>query len=609
MVQSEGQADDKTRRPSIIEVHPQGDAIIVRGPKAIVADMEKYIAEQLDVQVKEVTAVPEATIARQTFNLKHVSADQIVDYLRKLYLADPQANEQIKAVKAHLIEKHPTLPRLTVEGPQVVVDEIGKAIVELDVAPPSPPVHKRYVMLDYMAAKEFDAILDRDPVFKGNYEAQEAPNNTLVISSVDESLLTKIEELKVKFDIDKKELRHIPLSYADAVKTAALLTSVYKAVAVPNLTPEQIKALTPFNKVAQSEDYKSQLIRETIEKAGVEDLSIAERLSRSLSVVAEGELTIVPDPDRNGLLIYTFSRNFPKILEMIDTLDQPRKQVFIDVFITEVSLDDTTELGVDFSYGQDFEGSRSGTYTVNQDFSTLFPTTGMSYQLISNNITSFIRALQETGKLDTVTRPQIFTKDNAKAVISLGRDVPIVTSTNVSSEGAINSTVKYEKVQTVLQVTPKIHPNGFVTLQIKQDIDDVSAETFQISEDFNPQVLIRRSAETQMRVRDGQTVCMGGFIGDSIIENSSKVPLLGDIPLLGELFKYSSKSHQKVELIIFITPHILENPEEMLRMTNEHRSGSNTEVREDRNTDILIPQRKVAIPIYKQPVPQQEDGN
>ena len=239
-----------------------------------------------------------------------------------------------------------------------------------------------------------------------------------------------------------------------------------------------------------------------------------------------------------------------------------------------------------------------------QNVGTATSMTGLSYQFISDNIETLLRALQETGRLEILTRPSVVTKDNTEAIISVGRDVPTVTATNVSTEGAVTSTVKYQDVYTKLKVLPQIHPDGYITMNIEQTIDDVSTETFQISEEFNPQVLIRRSAKTVLRVRDGQTVCLGGFIGDNKRQEETGIPFLKDIPLLGYLFMYKLTEVSKRELIIFITPHILRSPEEMLRMTNEQRRTSSYKLSDDKDErrgvhDVLEPQRELRLPPYR----------
>jgi type II secretion system protein D len=523
------QPEDKIRKPVYIEVHPQGDALIVRGPKKVIQDMEEYIHKELDINL---------------------------------------------------------------EKPAEVVE----------TKTPEAPKYSHYFTLDYMDAAAFEELLKNDASLQNKIESHLGLNNTntLVVLSHDQTIFSTIAELQKKFDVDRKELRYIPLAYAQAKDIAALLNEVYKAATPPEVPAELQKARLSDRQQAESDQERSlDKMRRSLASAGTYDEDIIQRLSRAISLVSASELTIVPDLERNSLLVYTFSRNFPRILEMIAKLDLPRRQVFIEVFITEVELDDRMQLGVDFTYGQDFGSGPKGTYSVTQGFQSLFPTTGLSYQVISDNVSGFFHALTESGRLDVMVRPQVLVKDNTEAEISLGRDVPLIKNTTVSSEGSTTSIVEYKEVLTDLKVTPQIHPDGYVSLTINQVIDDVSSETFQISETFNPQVLIRRKAITQLRIKDGQTVCMGGFIGDNITETESKVPLLGDIPILGELFKYSNRQRVKNELIIFITPHILETPEETLRMTNKQRDLSNVQKRDDRNTEPLEPKPSLNVPAYK----------
>ncbi|MCH9023245.1 MAG: type II secretion system protein GspD [Planctomycetes bacterium] len=338
-----------------------------------------------------------------------------------------------------------------------------------------------------------------------------------------------------------------------------------------------------------------------LDQAGMTQVSIEDLLSQPLGVVAGGELTIVPDIKNNGLLVRTFSRNLTKLLELIKELDRPRDQVLIDVFITEVLLDESTEFGIDFTFRDDIT-YRNRDFTINQDVGAAFDPTGLSYQLVSDNITAFISAMEKTGKLDVITRSQIGTKNNEMAMIELGRTVPLIKDTKVSSEGSISSTVTYTDVVTRLQVTPQIHPNRFVSLKIEQTIDDVSTETFQISKDFNPQVIIKRSAKSQLRVKDGQTVCLGGFISDRISRTTKGVPLLSDLPFIGFLFEFTTNQRVKTELLIFITPHILTTPSEMLRMTNAQRQLSNSAIRNDTDSQILETEQDLRQPPYRDPL-------
>ena len=551
--------------------------------------------------------------------LKYAEPDKVLNIIKELFEAKADKPEE-RPKKAEYIQVHPSLKGLIMRGPeevhkaiqdyiketQIDVPPAGTEEIQKQPTPPTPegPMFREYVALDFMDPQEFQALIEQDQTLKDKCTTVVA-RNTLMVFSREEDVFARIKEMKKAFDVDRLEIRYLPLANAKADDVAALLKQIYP----PKVTAEEAALPQELQEVRrEGTDEPGVLVelRQDMEQMGVAEPRIEELLSGAISVISGGEVTVVPDKVRSALLIRTYSRNFPKILELIKELDIPLRQVMIDVFITEVTLDDSIEFGVDFTYRHN-----ENTNTLKQLWqgTTQKPAgvgepVGISYQLIDDNITSYIRALQATKKLDVISRPQIVTKDNNKANISLGREIPKVSDTKISTEGAIASTVKYDKVQTVLDVTPHIHPDEYVTLDIMQTIDDVSAETFQISKDFNPQVLIRRSAKTAVRVKDGQTVCFGGFVGDQIIENEDKIPILGDIPLVGLLFKFVSRQRVKTELMIFITPHILQSPQEMLRMTNEMRRRSNSSSDGDRDSTILEPQRFLEYPPYKEPLPE-----
>ncbi|MCK5271027.1 MAG: type II secretion system protein GspD, partial [Sedimentisphaerales bacterium] len=455
---------------------------------------------------------------------------------------------------------------------------------------------------------------------KYKFTTSVASNNILIISSYDEKLLKKFMELKKNLDVDFKELRYIPLSYAKAEEVAKMLSLLYPEQ-LPTLPSEleqtaREKQEVKEGEVSEEAAFLSEVTRSELEGLGIYDLDMQSRISRSLRLVSKKELLIVPDKTRNYLMIYTYSRNFPKILDLIEELDKPQKQVFIDVYIAQVSLDDALEIGIDWSLGGPATNiERKGEtipYTLGQAFNTRqLIGKGLNYDFISENLEVYLRALHATKSVDIMARPSILVKNNEEAKMSLGLKVPLVKSVNVNITGLTTSKIEYEKIDTSMTVTPQIHPDNYVSLNIVQTINDVSAETFQISEEFNPQVILTREANTTLRVKDGQTVCLGGFITDDVTSDEKKVPLLGDVPVLGYLFKYSVQSRTKRELVIFITPHIMETPSELLRMTNEQRLISDAEVRDERrNKDILEPQVDLRPPPFREPIPKalKSDG-
>jgi len=609
----------------VIRVHPELPRIYLVGQKKVLAEVEQMIQNDLDIDTQAPaapgsgdseqagsapgSAAPAAVKnIKQWIELKYTQPDKVIQFLQNLY------RQQLKQGKILTeITSHPEQSKILVVGSPDIIQEITELIQnDIDVAPllppppPLPPLHMKYVSLSYIDVAEFQGILEKDQSLKDKFNAAVAPNNTLVISTREESIFPRIDDLQKTFDVDRLEIRYYPLSNALAEDIAGLLQAIYPDESAEAL-PQEVEQIRREQLRSPGESASAPLDAELLQamvdaRTGTLAPNVQQLLSQSITIVSKGELTIIPDKVRNGLLIRTFSRNYPKILELIRELDRPNDQVMIDVFITEVQLDNATQFGVDFTYRNDME-TNNGRYTIGQDTGTSVSSSGLSYQLISDNISAYIRALQTTGKLDIITRPQVLTKNNIPATIALGKTVPLIDKTTVSTEGATNSTVSYKDVMTQLDVTPQIHPDGFVSLKIKQDINDVGTETFQISKDFNPQVLIKRQAVTELRIKDGQTVCLGGFIGNSINITERKVPFLGDIPLLGELFKYKETSRVKTELVIFITPHVLNTPQELLRMTNYQREQSKVDREDKRTDDFLTVQPELVYPKFADPLP------
>ena len=613
---------EEAGKVSLIKLHPnQPNRILLIGPTKVLDEIEELVVGQLDIAPGP--AAPGQTVvddnvpvAIRSILLQHAPLDDVVGFLSEVYLASPDDSQSQLLRRAYLIKAYPQLQKILLVGPGSVLDEIEQLVrSELDLPqasieqlPSAPPMPKKYFRLEYLDAEVFKQVLESDESLAGQFIAHLAPepSNTLIVAGKDDAIFEKIEQMRQTFDIDQLELRYIKLHNAQAAEIAAFLQQAYP----PEAAPLPIELAQARRQLAElGEDAMFDRMSNALIAQGLADPDIRDRLGRELSQVAIGELTIVPDATRNALLIRTFSRNFPKIIELVDLLDQPRDQVMIEVFITQVTLDDTVEIGVAYDY-EDTPKYNNSTYYISQVSGVRSSLLGLSYELISDNINAYFRALQRMDNLDVITRPQIVTKDNSPAVISLGRDVPIVTLTKVSPEGAVTSDIRYEPVATELKVTPQIHPNNYVTLAIEQTIDDVGAERFQISEDFNPQVIIRRKAQTQLRVKDGQTVCLGGFISDNMVENETGVPLLMDIPILGYLFKFSSKQRVKTEMILFLTPHILSSDYDMLRMTNaQKRARTTSRSRDDDELDLLEQEPDLRPPPYRGQLPDRPEGD
>jgi len=409
------------------------------------------------------------------------------------------------------------------------------------------------------------------------------PHNTLMHTTRKYEEFDRIREVLDMLDIpDATNLQqyYIQLHHAKAEQVRQLLMDLYRFKLEEPVTAtgaERLAAAESSGEEAEGDSEDETTAVGALEATGDEmPAAGAESIEVMDVAIPVGEVSIVADVENNALIVRTLPANIKSIRELITKIDRPRGQVVIDVFIAEIDLTDTTELGVEFLYsGADF--------VIEQRFDVSSRSSGATYTLGARNLDLFIRALQNASQLDVISRPSVTTLDNTPATFEFGEQVPLIQASNISVTGeVISSVIRYQSVATKLEVTPHINAAGFVTLNIKQFIDDVSEETFAISEQLEPRILIKRFVETNVRVYNGQTVFLGGFIADRINNVESKVPILGDIPLLGYAFRSTERKRSKSELLIFITPRILRTPEELIDTANKRRASSLTTQGPDR---------------------------
>ncbi len=285
-----------------------------------------------------------------------------------------------------------------------------------------------------------------------------------------------------------------------------------------------------------------------------------QRLAATLGTDAMGaakellarEISIVAEPTSNTLLISGSPRFFRTIWEMVRELDQPPPQVMIQVLLAEVQLDDKTELGVEWSLiGHPDER------TIGARTSFGIDTTGFNFSVSSGDFHLLLRALQSQGRVEVLSTPRIVAVDNLPAQINIGQEVPYVTSSRETEAGSVFNTIANRPVGTILALTPRINPDGFVTLHVRPEISSLSESTVDISEGLKAPIFNTRFAETDVTVQDGHTIVIGGLITKKKENREDKVPLLGDIPLLGWLFKSTRVVTERTELLVILTPRIL----------------------------------------------------
>lgn len=273
------------------------------------------------------------------------------------------------------------------------------------------------------------------------------------------------------------------------------------------------------------------------------------------------EVAVVAEPISNTLLLSANQRYYDQIRSMITELDQAQPQVLIQVLLAEVTLDSQTDLGVEWNYKTTKSGTKIGTGTDFGVAKQLTSLGGFSAAVAGSDFGFLLRALQDQGRLEVLSRPEIVTADNKAATINIGQKVPLVDQSRLDVQNNLTTSYRYEDVGVNLTVTPKISSDGFVKMEIGTTNSDISSSSVQINNSSTVPIINQRKASTTVSAQSGQTIIIGGLISTSDDRRVKKVPVLGDIPYLGVLFRSSSTVHQRKELLILLTPQVLENPQ------------------------------------------------
>ncbi len=275
-----------------------------------------------------------------------------------------------------------------------------------------------------------------------------------------------------------------------------------------------------------------------------------------------GEAMISVDPETRRVIIITDEETNEHVKEVIEALDQPKPQVLIKVIFMEVTHRDDSELGLEF-FGTD--GAMSATFGPAGGLAT-----GGTWNLMVDNAEATVRALAERGNTEVLSRPSVLTRNNQEAVILVGQEVPFITNSRVDAQtGAVINTIQYDDVGIILRVTPFISEDGLVEMIVAPEISSIGEVTVPVSGTVSAPVINKRSAETVVVTAHGQTVVIGGLMQNSKLETTRRVPLLGDIPLLGLPFRRKIKEDVKTELMIFVTPYVVQTPRAIAELNKD----------------------------------------
>jgi general secretion pathway protein D len=343
-----------------------------------------------------------------------------------------------------------------------------------------------------------------------------------------------------------------------------------------------------------------------------------------------GSAVISVDPVTHNIMVIADKETSEQIRKVVESLDAPEPQVLIKVVFLEVSDNKSSAIGVQGTYTgvnknysqiigfvtnaytlQDVTTTTSSgttttptptpsvvpvnqTLSVNNNFSLPQALAGAAgygglYQFMGSDFNATLQAIATAGKAQVLSRPSILARDGQMAEIVVGQSVYLPSSVSLTTIGgsAVTATVPtingtYQNVGIQLDVTPFIGANNLVQMILQPQITSIDTSTpgqviqggSIISSAVYAPNLNKRSANTVVVTPDGQPVVIGGLIANEKSVNDTKIPILGDIPLLGQLFKFSAKSNEKTELLIFLTPHIVQMPSQLAALTAKETGQS-----------------------------------
>jgi general secretion pathway protein D len=312
---------------------------------------------------------------------------------------------------------------------------------------------------------------------------------------------------------------------------------------------------------------------------------------------ANGGIGIVADEPNNALIITATHQEYSRIRRILSRIDIAANQVLLEATIAEVTLNDQLRFGLKWFFEK---GNNSATFSTASTgvIAQSFP--GFSYFLDTPNVQIALNALNEVTTVNLVSSPTLMVLDNKKAVLQIGDEVPVPTqqAQSVLVPGApIVNSIAYKNTGVILGITPRVGDNGRIQLDIEQEVSDVKAGTGTSEDGSVPAPTIaQRRIKTSVAVGDGESIMLGGLMRDQSTVGNTKVPLVGDIPVVGNLFKSKNDTIARTELFIAITPHVVKDPRQIRGIADEFRDRLNMTTRPQRagppdrreNTDRLV---------------------
>jgi type II secretory pathway component GspD/PulD (secretin) len=341
----------------------------------------------------------------------------------------------------------------------------------------------------------------------------------------------------------------------------------------------------------------------------------AQQVSSNIKSLLSVDGKVLFNDEPNSLVVIDYPENLDRVEQYLSAIDVAPKQVLIEARVVEVKLQKENSMGVNwqlfaqkqgFQWGGTMVGSAypGAAGAINQLIgykSTVYPpaqSTGTAEEpftiaIFDENVNVVVKALANEMDTDILSAPRVTTVNNREALIQVIQSLPWaepVVSVSDSGGVTVTWTITFEKVGIILKVTPTINDDGTISLVLDPEVSEktgdygLTVQQGSTSIPYTVPIIDKRVASTKVVIGNGQTLLIGGMIKDKIINGETKIPLLGDLPALGYLFKSKKTVRDKTELLIFVSPTII-TPDEYVRMERKEKYGLGRRFVQDRERD------------------------
>ena len=541
-------------------------AVEERGRVAIVPEIDAKLRQSQVTGPQDKPRAGGDTIQTRVFKLQHESATQLVPVLRPLIAAN------------NTINAHQNNNTLVITDYASNLARIEKLLESIDQPLGNDPI---MIALKYASALDVAQTINR--LFAESAQNQASPDpslrfavtvdarsNSILARAGDPARLSRVRQLVAMLDTPTSAAGNIHVVYlknAEAVKLAEILRAIYAG-------ESGVGQARPPGMPAQASSPLGQAPVQAQQAGGTAMSGI-----------------IQADAATNSIIITAPDAIYNNLRAALEKLDVRRAQVYVEALIAEVTAEKAAEFGVQWqdltglgkTSGQAFGGTNFGAQGGGANIlgvaqNPISAGRGLNVGVLKGtisvggaqilNIGLLVRALENDANANILSTPTLLTLDNEEAKIVIGQNVPFVTGSYAVSAAATTptpfQTVERKDVGLTLRIKPQISEGGAVRLQIFQEVSNVQDST-----NASGIITNKRSVESTVLVDDGQIVVIGGLIQDSVKDGVEKVPGLGDLPLIGSLFRYSTRSRSKTNLMVFLRPTLLRTGERVNSLSND----------------------------------------